>query len=416
MATFPFTAIAAFASAALIIGYAGPTSYAAMSVVITLSQLVPYADLGVGAGVINAVSTARPGDDSGRRAAASAVRLLLLSGAAIVIIGVAVAALVGWPSVLSLDDQNLAGLPEAILGVILLIGVTVPLGIGQRILTGLFLNPTAIAISAVGPMLGLIGTASIVGAGLPPVFLVFPPVLGSAAAALIASMLAFRRISFRAADVFRVKSFGSPGLLRIGLWYLLLSIASASAFQSGRLVLAHTSSLEILAQFAITMQVYSPVWSFFAAGGTALWPIFSRRRMQNRASSPLFFRMTVIFASAGVLCAACLVALGPWVAAVLSQGTIDTGRLVFLACGILIVAQSFQLVQGVFLTSQRGIRHQALWSLPLAVTVIPLALVWSVPAGAAAPFIAAATGVTLFQIVPNFIRIRRQGARSNESD
>ncbi len=403
-ATFPVTAVCTLATASLTIQYAGAPAYAAIATLVTLSQLIPFADLGVGAGVVNAVSSGEP--EEARRAVAVAIRVLLCSALALVMVALTVNSAVGWVNVLGISDAPIAHADLAALAVICLIALSLPFGVGQRVLIGAMRNPTAIAVSVVAPLTTLAGTAAIVWLRVSPTFLVFPAVVGSLFVAIASSLVAARitRVSFF--DVFKFKRIRYPGLLRIGAWYVLLTAASAASFQSGRVVLAHASGLHEVAEFSLVMQFYLPLWSFFVAGGTALWPVFGRMRTSNTDPNFLVLRMSAFFAIAATICGLGLVLLGPLVSAVLSNGNVAPPWSTFTAAASLILVQSVQLVQGVSLTDRSGIKFQALYAIPMMIFVPAMTWLTADPLGSAAPFVAAALGVFLFQILPNALHLR----------
>jgi O-antigen/teichoic acid export membrane protein len=411
IATFPVTALATFVSTSLIIGYAGASAYAAIMIVITLSQMVPYADLGIGAGVINTVSTSEDGDAIRIQAIASAMRILLLSMCVLAGLGVLGAFAFSWSDVLSLGGAGLRQMDPITGLVIVLFAMTIPLGMGQRILLALLMNPLAIAISAVLPILSLLGTLLIVGCDLPAELLVFPPVIAGFLAGFLALCVAFKRVGFHWPAILRRRQFRLSGLLTQGLWYLAISVVSAFAFQWGRVVVGTRGSLSEVATYSIAMQFYAPLWSFFIAAGTSLWPVFARQRARGASYATLLTRMITYFLVASVTSLIGLVSVGPWLASVLSHGLVETSPFLFVACGAMIVVQSVQLVLGVSLTSLRDLRFQALWGIPMAISV--LVAIWLlVPTlGAAAPFVAAAGGVLLFQVIPSLLRVRRNEKR-----
>jgi len=410
-ATFPVTAISTFITTALVIAYTGPTQYGALMVVSTLSQLIPFADLGIGAGVINAVSGSR---ESGRRAVAAGLRLLLISSILITSTALIVTCTIGWPQLLSVQNAGIPGFDLTAGLAVFIIGLSIPLGLGQRVLVALLKNPLAIALAATAPVVSLFGVVLIVVLHLPAAFLAITTVVGSSVAAALMFVVSMKKLSFSLSDVWRVRSVRYPGLLTIGIWYLILSVCSALIFQSGRVVLAHTGSPSDLADYSIVMQFYMPIWSFILAAGTGIWPIFAKRRNLGEDASRIRSRITLLLASSGAASGLMLIAFGPLLAHFISGGLLQPDWPVFVSAGILLLVQSVQLVQGVYMTSAAGIRFQACWSVPLAV-LTPLAVFSIAPeVGAVAPFAAASAGVVALQILPNIFFIRHSERKAAE--
>ncbi|WP_281533924.1 lipopolysaccharide biosynthesis protein [Cryobacterium breve] len=342
------------------------------------------------------------------------MRVLIVSMFVVSAIGALGATVFSWSDVLNLGNSGLANV-DAVTGlVVIAFAVTIPLGVGQRVLLALLLNPVAIVVTALGPILSLAGTALIVWRGLPPELMVFPPVVGGLISAAVSVSIAMKRIGFRWITVFQYRQYHLPGLLSQGMWYLMISIVSAFAFQWGRVVLASRATLGDVATYSLAMQFYAPLWSFFIAAGTSLWPIFARSRSRNESSSKLLARMVSYFVGAAVLCLVGLVALGPWLASWISHSIVEAGALIFLGCGVLIIVQAVQLVLGVSLTSPRDLRFQALWGLPMAAVVVGATWVFAPIWGAITPFVSAAAGVLVFQVIPNIVRVRANSRRMRE--
>ncbi|MDY7557698.1 hypothetical protein [Cryobacterium sp. 10C3] len=136
--------------------------------------MVPYADLGIGAGVINAISMSEVDDPIRTKAVASAIRVMLVSMIIVSSLGLLGMTFFSWSEVLSLENSGLGRLDTVTALVIVIFAATIPMGIGQRVLLALMMNPIAIVVNSLGPILSLLGTAVIVGMGLSPELLVFP--------------------------------------------------------------------------------------------------------------------------------------------------------------------------------------------------------------------------------------------------
>lgn len=403
--TFPITAVATLISTYLTIGYAGATTFAAIAIIATIQQLVPYTDLGIGSGVINAVSTSK--DDSNTlNAIASALRVLIVSAIIVLIGGTLLTSTISWKEVLHLGDSNIGNIQIAFLGMIAVIAISIPLGVGQRVLTGLLRNPLAVGIGAIAPIVGLVITFAIVFFKMPVTLLVFPATLGSLCSAAVATIVALRQVSFKVRYIIDFKKFRFPGLVRNGLWYMLIMIMSAFTLQYGRIILAARSDLSEVASFSLSIQMYAPLWSVFITAGTALWPIFARRRADKVDNQLRSVLITIgYFVLAGVVCLIGLASLGPWAASILSKGLIHASPWLLASAGVLIVVQGAQLVLGVYLTSPTDFRFQALCGVVVAGSTVFGSWYLAPAMGASAPFFCAAISILLFNFIPCLIRL-----------
>jgi O-antigen/teichoic acid export membrane protein len=410
--SFPITALCTFATTAVAIRYAGGTAYGAIAVVSTLSQLLPYADLGIGAGVMNAVSTSKAGDKARIGAVASAIRWLIVPFIVLVTLGTLGATAFSWSELLGIKASEIQGLDWATAFAIILFAVGIPMGVGQRVLVGLSMNPLAVGLSSLVSIVTLASTLLIVATAGPIAALAIAPASGALVSAAVACLIGLRLVRFRLSYVFRVREFRSPGLLAQGISYLVLIAALAAALQGGRVLLAQSSTLTEVASYSLMMQLYLPIWSFFSVGGIALWPIFAKMRMDGGVSQiPAISKMAGLFASAALCGGLGIVFCGGWVADLISGGEIRLSMALLLACASFLIVQAVQFVLGMALTSPADLRFQATCAVPMAVAVITLTSVTASQWGAVAPFFWAALGVALFQIVPNALRVRWNEAR-----
>ena len=406
LGTFPITAAATLLTTAMVISYAGAKGFAAITVIATLSQLIPYTDLGIGAGVVNAVSGTKQGDIARMSAIATALRILFVSASLIFLAGIAGITVFSWGTVLHVSGAGFEQIDITTFLVAVLFATAVPMGIGQRILLGLSLNPWAVGLGALAPVVSLGASAAVIVLGLPAVLLALAVPLGTLVSAFLGALVGLKKVDFRIAYLFDRRTYRYRGLVHQGLWYLLVTITSAATLQYGRVILAGVSHLGNVAEFSLAMQFYSPLWSFFVVAGTSLWPAFSRNRARAAANQGRALVLAIfVFAGAGLVAFAGLVTLGPWLAGILSKSHVLPGLGVFAACGLLVIVQAVQLVLGVYLTSTADFRFQAIFGLPMAATAIVGCWALAPALGAAAPFIAGAAALFTFIVIPSTIRV-----------
>jgi Na+-driven multidrug efflux pump len=147
MLVLPLSAILGVLVTRVIVENYGTAAFAQYGLLVTIGSLLPFTDLGVSAAVMNAVgaSTAPGTDDRVRRVLVTAIRVLIGSAVVLSVIAVATPAAGLWPTLLGPGLLPGAG-PLVAMTCLVLIAVTMPFGIGQRILAGLGKNHLAIAV------------------------------------------------------------------------------------------------------------------------------------------------------------------------------------------------------------------------------------------------------------------------------
>lgn len=397
----------------LILAHFGVAAYAQYGLLASMTALIPFADLGMSAAVINAVagSSSPRTDEQVRLTLLSALRVLLVSAAVIAAVAVAISAFGLWPAILG--KGLLPGGGMAALVCVLVFALTLPLGIGQRILTGLGLNHIQIRTQFIPAPLMLGFVSLMVVLDRTPSNLL--PVVSYIGGTLIAGSslyLAARYIAPQFRTVLRdVRHFRSiPGgqVMNVAWPMLAQMIALPIAMQTDRLLLSHLAPTAQLAQYNLASQLFGMITQTISTAGIALWPVFAKARTGD-IRSPWGF--TLGFLGGGVGLAVLLGVLLPWFAPLISGGRITLSPWLIVGFILFVGAQAAKYPLGMYMTDARGLRFQVL---PIFVLVpVNLAISWLLisPLGAAGPILGSAIAVTICQVLPNVWYVRRDLAQ-----
>lgn len=400
----PIIAIIALLNTAIIVQQSGDVVFGLVSLVSTLSLLMPFADLGIGAVVTNACSTEGPLADNGAALATVQRAFRLLTLVAIGLSGVSLVIMTtdSWGPLLGATSGPADR--YAVTATVVLIAVSVPAGIGLRILVGLDQNHLAVVLSMCNALFTLLITVALMAVGVDPIWFAVSGAGGVFIGNCIATAVALRRSGLgRAALRPPAAEYARTGLLAGSVWMFIVSIGLPLGLQSHRLILSHVSTPVELSRYALMAQVYGLGWMVFSTAGMALWPVFVKRRGDFRASRSLWVKSTAVFASVALLGGLVLVALGPWATSLISRGEVVATRDLAVAFGALLVVQCFHLPAGVMLTTPRESRWQSQCIMAMGVTSVVLGVWWGQTWGGAGVVSAAAVGVLIAQIVPDLI-------------
>lgn len=403
---FPITAAAALLTTSIVVKTAGGVEYGTIALISTLVQLVPFADLGLGAAVINEISATT---DARRRLAVfrSAVRKLFLPMAVVVIVAPAGATFFSWAKLLGIDAESVHSVNVTTSLVIAIFGLSIPLGLGQRALVGLGKNHVSVAVAIVTSLGTLALTWTLSQTQLDSIFLAVCPAIASLAGAATAYALAQRLLRRDSADSREYKALKIRGLFRQATPMVVIMIGIPVAFQTHRILLSLRSTPFELSEYSLTMQFYFPMWSFITVAATTLWPIFSRGRSLGENQAKRLLQSLAILACLGGMFALLLAAFGNPIGSIVSNHQISIGPSVLLAAALLLFVQSIQQVPGMFLTDTSGLWFQALCIVFLAIWTLGFGW-WATPLlGAMGPLLATASGVVVFQLVPGTVRVMR---------
>jgi hypothetical protein len=390
----------------------GLPAYAQYGLLIAIGSLLPFADLGVSAAVMNAVggSDHPATDERVHRVLVTAFRATTAAGLTIVLVSVALTLTGAWPSLLGSSLMPGSGPLAAGLS-LALIGLALPLGVGQRILTGLGRNHISIALS--GLQSPLVLAALWVMASLSSSLGGYAAVVAYGATLLVVALC----LVFSARTIHPAVTRGLRDALTRSVrggkvadvaWPMAIQmIALPMAMQSDRLVLSHVSPGD-LATYNLAAQMWAPVWQVAAAAGISLWPMFAKARTSQTEAALSPFRAALWFGAAGAGMCLVLTALSGPLADLATGGRLQVELTMALAFSTLMIIQAAKFPLGMAMTDAPGMRFQALMVLLMLPVNVGLSIVLAKEIGAVGPVLGSIVGVLLFQVVANLLYLRRQ--------
>jgi O-antigen/teichoic acid export membrane protein len=414
----PVSAILGIVNTRLIIENFGTAAFAQYGLLVTIGTLLPFADLGMAAAVMNAVgSSDRPATDPHvQRTITTSIRILLASAAVMLLIVATISVFGWWPTLLG--DGLLPGPgPLAAALCIGLIAVSLPVGIGQRVLSGLGKNHIAVFLMGLQTPVVVLCVYVMVkadtgGGGYIPVIPYISMFLISVGALWAAGRHISPSLGRALRDVPRRRQVPGTRVFDVAWPMLIQMIALPIAMQTDRLVLSHLTDTTDLGEYNLAAQMYLPIWQVTSAAGVALWPIFARARARGGpAPSPL--KLSAAFAGAAAACGAVIGIASPWLARLASDGRIRLPWGLVIAFAIFMVVQAAKYPLGIYMTDAAGLRYQAMMIVLMLPVNLGISLVLAQRYGAIGPVIGSAIGVSIFQFGANYRYARRARAATS---
>lgn len=412
----PVSAILGIIVTRIIIDNYGEASYAQYMLLVGIVALIPFADLGISASIMNATAAAKdPRTDANLRGTLiTAMRILAGSATTLVIISVILTATGSWAFLLGdgLDGPQgelAAGLCLVIFAIAMLVGF------GQRILIGLHLNFVAILVGGLQTPIVLLALVGAVATGIDmgP----FVAVVSYASLVVTGGIMLFmanRRIrpllgeAFRGA--WRVWSVRGARVFDTAWPMLVQMIALPLAMQSNRLILSHVSTVDELATYSLASQMYNPIFSVSVAASMALWPIFAKARSVG-TSDVSARKLALLFGGLALLAVTAMTLVSGFLADLASGGTIHLPLELLLAFSALMVVQAAKSPLGMYMTDARGLRFQAYMVLLMLPVNVGISILLASTLGAVGPVIGSIVGVFVFQLLVNWIYVGRTERR-----
>jgi len=404
----PLIAFVGLLNTAVIVHATGDAVFGLVSLITNLSLLLPFADLGIGAVITTACSKSR--DLTADRIATETIRrglqTLCLVALGLSLIAVALAATDMWGWLLG----SSSGGPDriAVTAAVCLIAFGIPAGLGIRILIGLDLNHIAVLLTMSNAVFTFGITLAIRAVGVPPIWYAVSGAGGVLIGNLVATAVALRLSGLNRIALFdTARTRNKERLLAGSLWIFIASIGLPLGLQSHRLILAHTSTAGELSRYALMAQVYAIAWMVFSTAGTALWPVFVKRRDDYRATTTLWLQSTLLFGGAAGVGVVAMTFLGPWATSLLSSGQLTATYGTSFAFGILLMVQCLHLPAGVMLTTPSEMRWQAFCITVMGVLSVVLGIWLSRYWGGVGVVAATVAAVVLAQLIPDALWVTR---------
>ncbi|RMB58450.1 polysaccharide biosynthesis protein [Tessaracoccus antarcticus] len=398
----------------LILQHYGIAAYAQYGLLNSLPSLLPFADLGLAAVVINAAAESLdPARDPRlRRALLSATRVLFISGGTLVLVSAAITALNLWPVILGpglMEDGGwTAGAAMA------LFGLGLPLTIGPRLLVGLQKNTLQITLQGIAAPIVLILVGATVVLQVPASdYLALFTYIAGIVVSTVCLLSAARLISPQVSEMFRQvphrRAHPSSKVMDLAGPMLVQMLALPVAMQTARIMVSHLGGSRELAEYNLASQLFGIATQTVAAAGVALWPLYARARAEGRIESPV--RPAAWFLVGGLMLAGGMALVSPWLVSIASAGKLSLDVVLVCAFVFFVALQALKYPLGMYMTDAKGLSFQVIPTLVMVPTSLGLSW-WLIPiVGAAGSVIAVSSGVLVCQVVPNFIYVQRDLAR-----
>jgi O-antigen/teichoic acid export membrane protein len=404
----PVVAALGLANTAIIVRETGAAVFGLVSLVATITLLFPFADLGIGATVLSASAqlTGPSRDPNAGDVVRRAYHVLFAVAGVLVLVALCVMALDGWAALVGFssgpDDR------WAITVAACVFALTIPAGLGVRILIGIDRNPLATLVLMTCPAFALGVTLVLYVIGAAGIWYAVSALGGLLIGQAVGTVLALRLCGLGWSAFARVtRPRAGPALLAGSMWLFVVGVGLPVGLQTGRVLLAHLSTPVQLSQYALMAQIYTVCWSVLSTAGLAYWPIFVKRRAATKETVRMWWRLTATFAGIAAIATVGMVPLSPWAAQVLSGGRIDVTAWLALAFGALLVGQAVHLPASVLLTRPNEARWQALWTLAMAAISIGLGCAAAARFGAAGVVYASALAIFAAQVLPDLAWVPR---------
>lgn len=384
----------------------GSAAYASYALIASLVNLLPFADLGMGASVVNATADRSSGKLSRMqyRSHVSKARDFMVIFM-IVLAALATLAYSGGAYTLLLGNLSLTqGIAEGAVYTFLCIALSIPLGLGARVLQGLGKMKVVVQIGFVGPILQIGFYVPLWLINAPVEYYFVGPGTAYLATALVGYIIARRnfglRLNFPFGSLVR-SQHGGQSLWRTAAPFLLISMGMTVGFQSHRILLSQFGTTQDVASYSLVAQFLGPMLAVTTVVGQNLWSRYRRELHVSTLELGAYRAHLLIFILLGTVFAAGLFAVVPSAASILTGGSVSPSLLLTVGAGAYLLVTAVHQPSAMLLNDSRGLWIQALFVFQVALFTVA-GTIWSISSiGAAAPYICMAMSMLFLQVLPS---------------
>jgi O-antigen/teichoic acid export membrane protein len=391
--------------------------------VATLSQVLTFADLGVGAPV--ATASAQLDDsaarlDAFRRTLLTACRTLLASAAILTLVAVGIGAWGLWEPLLGLENST-GGLSAnaAVVLALLAFAMSLPFALGEATLRGGGRIHEAVLLTGLSAPASLVLTVVLRSVDAPAYAYALSIPLGLLLVGVCCGargLYVFRgAVRGLAGQVLRPRRFPGSAVAAMALPWFVVMIGLPIALSSDRIIIAHRADAVSLSNYSYATQLYTPLWSVLVVAALALWPVFAGTNGRNGSMRRSWLMGMAILGASGVVFAAGFLLLGGIVIGWMSAGTATPDFSLMLCFAALLVVQAAHVTTGILLISPGQLRFQAVCVVLLVLTNVPLSWVLTPYLGATGPVLASVITVVVCQLAPGLFMALR-ATRTSEAN
>jgi len=318
--------------------YLGPERYGIWMVLISIIAAMSFADLGIGNGLMNAISEAYGKDD--RRLAkehlTSALVLMLFIAVVLAVAGAVGYPFLPWRRLFNVTSETVAAEgAKAFLVLYASFVVSIPLGVITRAQAGLQKGYSSQIVSAVGNVLSLGAMLLAIMLHSSLAWLVFASVFTGIIATLFNGWILFRDHPWLAPSWRAYRRSSANKIFKLGMLFFVLQCAVTIGYSSDNIVIAQVLGAAAVALYAVPQKLFGFVSSIVSMGVNPLWPAYGEAMARGDVAwvRRVFFASLWLVLAITVPVCTLLALAGPWILRVAMGKSlhVQTSLLVVLA-------------------------------------------------------------------------------------
>lgn len=333
-------------SVPLTLRYLGPERYGLWMVLISLIAVMGFADLGIGNGLMNAISEAYGKDDRplAREYLTSALFLMLGIAGFLALAGIVGYPFVPWLHLFNVKSNAVAA--EGARAFVVLYGwfvLNIPLGVIPRVQSGLQQGYWAQAIGALGNVASLLTLLLVISLHGSLAWLVFASTFGVILATFLNGWLLFREHPWLLPEYQAYRGRSAKRIFKLGMMFFVLQCAIALGYTSDNIVITQVIGVAAVAAYAVPQKLFSFINMIVSMGITPLWPAYGEAIARGDVAwvRKVFLGSLCITLGISIPICTALALAGPWIL------RIAVGKVLHTPMSLLVVLAVWGVVSAV---------------------------------------------------------------------
>lgn len=400
-------------SVPLTINYLGDERFGMWATITAFVAMISFADLGMGNGLLNAISEAHGKDDQTLAAEYVSSGFFFLLGIAC-LFGISfllVYPLISWNELFNVTSElAIKEAPPAIAAFVACFLISLPFGIVDRVQLGYqegFRNSIWVGT---GHLLGLGGLFLVIYFDGGLAWLVLALLGGSLLANLLNGLnLVLYKRTWLMPKVSRVRREAIKKLLKIGLLFFVLQIAVAVGYQSDNIVIAQILGADQVAQYAIPAKMFAFISIIGGFALAPLWPAYGEAMTRKDYAwiRQTFRRSTIIALMVYALPVIFLIILGKFLLGLWVGDAVKPNYLLLISLGAWTMLTAIGGSFSSFMNGMNIVRFQIVTATMMVILNIMLSIFLVQKIGVAGAALGSFISVFICIVIPSTLYLRR---------
>jgi O-antigen/teichoic acid export membrane protein len=362
--------------------YLGPERYGLWMVLISIISVMGFADLGIGNGLMNAVSEAYGKDDRSlaKEYVTSAFVMMLGIAAILTAAGAAGYSFVPWMRLFNVTSGAVAAEgARAFLVLFCWFVLSIPLGVVTRTQAGLQQGYFPQIVGAFGSIVSLLALLLVIALHGSLALLVLASTFGAVAATVLNGWLLFREHPWLLPSWHAYRRSSADKILKLGLLFFVLQCAFAVSYSSDNIVIAQVMGAAAVAIYAVPQKLFSIATVGVSMGLDPLWPAYGEALARGDTAwvRRVFFASLRITLAISVPLCAFLVLAAPWILRVAVGKSLNAPISLLVTLAVWGVVASVSGVTSMLLNGAGIMKEQAIVSAFASLSNLALSIIFT---------------------------------------